>query len=144
MPSPSSFFDSRFPIVLLRFFLLLGHEWHARLRLLQPLRSGRAHEGNDGMNQLAISGTRLRRLDPGVPGEAGWNHDVLIRDRAAGTSKSCGISNTWSGLPMLHPSAHATAGGASFGSPSRAPPSTQETSVSISPLASERSFANFP
>ena len=55
-----------------------------------------------------------------------------------------GISMILSGCAMAHPSVKATGFGASLGLPALAPPSTQETSVLISPSDKLRSFENLP
>src|SRR5258708_3556158 len=54
------------------------------------------------------------------------------------------MSSTRSGFGIFQPSAYSRGLGASFRSPSLAPPSTHATSVSISCLLSERSSAKCP
>jgi hypothetical protein len=62
----------------------------------------------------------------------------------AGIWYSSAIWNTTSGAPICHPSAYFGGGGVAAGSPSRAPPSTQRTSVSISRSLRLGSFRNLP
>ncbi len=67
-------------------------------------------------------------------------HSITFDAVSAGTSNA-GPRTTMSGL-ITHPSSgHTTGGGASFESPSMAPPSTHLTMVSSSAAFSERSVA---
>ena len=62
----------------------------------------------------------------------------------AGTATALPISRMASGFPICQPVKNSRGLGASLGSPSFAPPSTQETTVSISFGVMERSFEKWP
>ena len=62
----------------------------------------------------------------------------------AGTLKAKGILYSISGLPIVHSSPQLSAGGASFGSPSGAPASTQATRMFKSAEERRRSFKKEP
>src|SRR3954470_16520304 len=67
-------------------------------------------------------------------------HSITFEAVCAGTSNA-GPRTTMSGLITQPSSGQRTGGGASFGSPSTAPPSAHFTIVSISAVFSERSVA---